>query len=107
MQEQSIPFRIENGFVVYLNKDLAKVEGLIRQARYGDELKDNIYEMTIAADEIEKQLFIDAFEAQGIRYQLSKGDREWVFNWSQLYGPQVDIITQEVRLERYKLLKNN
>lgn len=107
MTELSIPFKVnERGFVIYMEKDVAQVRGLMRKAQYGGELTHKITESTSFIDSKHRELLILKFEKQGIPYNLDSYNGYEHITWSQLYGPKVDLIIQEVGFEHYEQATN-
>lgn len=108
MTELSIPFKVdEKGIAIYMEKDVAEVRGLMRKALYGEELSDKVIESELFMDSEHRQLLISKFDERGIPYKLdsSYGFDEHI-TWSQLYGPKVDLIIQEVGFESYEQVIN-
>ncbi|WP_114695486.1 hypothetical protein [Motiliproteus coralliicola] len=103
MSELSIPYEIgKDGMVNFMQNDKAAVLGLIRKARYGQQLRSNVFESTIVFDQQHFELLKAAFEAENIPYrdETLQGARR--VEWVQTYGPQVDLIIQQVGFERAK-----
>lgn len=105
LEQESIPFKIDDdGFVVFLNKDEAKVLGIIREIRYGTTLESTIFESLPLTSETEKKMYIDEFERKGIYYIIRSNGNTTSIVWSQKDGPEVDIIRQQLNkkmFERY------
>ncbi len=105
LDKESIPFKIdEKGLVVFLNKDEAKVLGIIREVRYGTTLDPSIFESLPLTSETEKKMYIDEFERKGIYYIIRSNGNTTSIVWSQKDGPEVDIIRQQLNkkmFERY------
>ncbi|RUO17967.1 hypothetical protein [Aliidiomarina haloalkalitolerans] len=103
MKTEQIAYEIKevNGskFVFYLLDDKSRVLGILRKSRYGDELNPYIWEsMPISTPEYLKA-YRAAFEEMGIRYDLEERYGIVYFRWSQINGPQVDVLRQRVEQE--------
>ena len=106
MSRQSIPFETnERGMVIYMQKDKAKVLGILRKVQYGNELTNNIIESEAIADAKYKDILVSKFEQQGIPYNIHNTNGLEQIKWVQLYGLKVDVIIQEAGFERHN--KNN
>lgn len=107
MAELSIPFIIdERGFVRYMQRDVAEVRGLMRRARYGDDLSHKVIESSIIIDATHKKLLVSKFEKADIPYNLDSSNGYEHINWLQIYAPQVDLIIQEVGFEHFEQATN-
>ncbi len=107
MAENSIPYKVdERGFVIYMEKDTAKVLGFMREALYGPALTNRVIESTVVIDKTHRELLISRFERQEIPYKLESHYGTENITWLQLYGPKVDVIIQEVEFELYRQATN-
>jgi len=103
MAESAIPYKIdERGIIIYMQKDVAKVLGLKREAQYGPELSNRVTESTVVMGKIHRELLESKFEQRGIPYNLRSHNGTENITWLQLYGPKVDVIIQEVGFERFR-----
>ena len=101
MRESKIPYvETERGMVNYLLKNHAEVSGIQRRALYGNSLDYTIWEAASIVDSASKKLFDEKFQENKIPYTIVDENGELQITWSQIYGPQVDIIQQEVMEER-------
>jgi len=97
MEDRKIPFKLdEHGFVVYLLRDQADVHGILRKVEYGDNLNHNTWESAVLVDQLTREKYEAAFQAAGIPYDISEQKGVVQINWSQTYGPQVDILRQKL-----------
>ena len=107
MAANSIPYKVdERGFVIYMEKDTAKVLGFKREAHYGPALTNRVIESTAVIDKTHRELLVARLERQEIPYKLESHNGTENITWLQLYGPKVDVIIQEVEFERYRQATN-
>jgi len=97
LKKRNIPFEInEEGLVIYLLRNQAEVDGITRNALFGEILKDNVWESAVLINQLTRDKYESAFRTAKIPYRIleHKGTTEIV--WNQLYGPQVDLLRQRL-----------
>ena len=100
MNSLNIPYKVEDdGSIWYMQKDKAEVLGIIRKAKYGNTLGEYIFESVVAINELEKQLIISKLDERKIPYRINNYSGSINISYSQLYGPRVDQVMEEVGFE--------
>jgi len=97
MNDADIPFIIDKrGFVVYLLRDQSAVHGILRTVQHGENLDPTYWESAVLVDQLTRDKYEAAFRDAEIPYDITENEGVIQINWSQTYGPQVDVIRQKL-----------
>ena len=97
LEEREIPYELdERGMALYMLRNQADVHGILRKIHHGEELKGNVWESAVLVDELTREKYEDAFSHAEIPYSISEHEGVTLIEWSQIYGPRVDVIRQKL-----------
>lgn len=100
LKKEGIPFQVDDrGFVNYLLTDQAKVDGIQRTILYGPSLDQNHFESIVLVNDYERKKYEKGFSESGIPYSIVTYQGQALIEYSQSYGPKVDLIKQQLDIE--------
>lgn len=107
IRDKGIPVEIdEKGSIAYSVENQAVVLGIRRIALYGDSLDPSVFESELlGSDDARKKFYEKTFKENNIPYRLSSINGQLHIVWSQIYGPDVDLIKQKIMEKSIKEAK--
>jgi hypothetical protein len=100
MRKRDIPLLIdERGFVNFLLEDQAEVEGIMRSIQHGPNLDPGYFETIVLVNDYVRSRYEERFHEESIPFTISTHENYYLLEYSQTYGPQVDLLAQELEIE--------
>ena len=97
LEREEIEFEFDSrGFIRYGIDNQARVSGIRRKFEFGAELDPSVFETQVFYGEYSRELYEQALAREEIPYRMYERSDAIFIEYSQLYGPAFDAISQEV-----------
>lgn len=107
LNKSGIPFKVTDGRVWYLQKDVAEVRRIKRRITMREDASPYDMESEVAVSELHLEIYKRSFENAGVPYTVKSGNGYFNIQWRVTYAEKVDQIVEDVGFEFYEISTNN